>query len=490
MNILVVAAEVAPFAKVGGLADMTGALPRAWQAEGHQVAVMLPLYGSIDREMYGIERTNHVVSVRVGHWTEYAEVWTGLLPGTNVPVYFLRSAEYFDRKGIYGYHEGFGDNDRRYLFFSRAAIEAAKTIGFRPDVIHAHDYHTAPCMPMLATQYRQDPFFAQTAGVFTIHNMAFQGVYDPARAMEFGGFPPSEFYPDSWYEHHEMFNAMKAGIMFADKVTTVSPTYSQEIRWTNEGMGLQGALQKRTADLVGVLNGIDTTVWNPSSDVHTAVPFDIHSLAKKAVNKRALLREAGLPSGADAADLPVIGMVSRLTEQKGIPILMRAVWEMLEQRRARLVVLGSGVRQYEDFFLRCQERFPAFVRFVKGYNEPLSHRIQAGADLYLMPSQFEPCGLTQMYAMAYGTVPIVRSIGGLADTVTHYERSTLQGTGVRFHNYEESAVAFALDHALGLYNDEPHWTQIRTNAMLQDNSIGVAARHYLEVFSWAQERHA
>ena len=490
MNILVVAAEVAPFAKVGGLADMTGALPRAWSEDGHHVAVMLPLYGTIDIEHFGISKTDHVVRVPVGYWSEYAEVWKGFLPDSSVPIYFLRSSEYFDRKGIYGYHEGFEDNDRRYLFFCRAAIETAKAIGFQPDVVHAHDYHTAPCMPMLATLYRDDPFFARTAGVYTIHNMAFQGMYDPVRAMEFGGFPPSEFYPSSWFEHHGSFNAMKAGIMFADKVTTVSPTYSQEIRWTAEGMGLQGALQSRAADLLGVLNGIDTSIWNPTCDTHIAVPFDAHTLHKKSINKRALLLEVGLTADEPAAHLPVIGMVSRLTEQKGIPIMMRGMWDVLERRRARLVVLGSGMREYEDFFHRAEERFPDLVRFVKGYNEPLSHRIQAGSDLYLMPSQFEPCGLTQMYAMAYATVPIVRSIGGLADTVRHYDRASGDGTGVRFHDYDEAAVNYALDYSLGLYEDEPHWTQIRTNAMAQDNSIGVAARQYLEVFSWARERHA
>ena len=489
MNILVVAAEVAPFAKVGGLADMTGALPRAWRSDGHEVAIMLPLYGSIDTAAYGIVRTDHLVTVPVGYWSEYAEIWQGTLPGTDVPVYFLRSAEYFDRQGIYGYHEGFEDNDRRYLFFCRAAFEATKVLGFQPDVIHAHDYHTAPCMPMLAMQYRHDPFFAKTAGVLTIHNMAFQGIFDPLRAMEFGGFPPSEFYPSSWFEHHGSFNAMKSGIMFADKVTTVSPTYAQEIRWTSEGMGLQGALQCRAADLIGVLNGIDASIWNPTTDEHIAVPYASSSLSKKIINKLALLREVELPSDEHAARLPIIGMVTRLTQQKGIPIMMRSVWELLQQRRARLVVLGSGVREYEDYFQRAQHQFPDLVRFVKGYNEPLSHRIQAGADLYLMPSQFEPCGLTQMYAMAYGTVPIVRATGGLADTVTQYDRSTGNGTGVRFFDYNDEALAGALEDALALYHDEHHWQRVQRNAMHEDNSISVAARHYVEVFAWARERH-
>ncbi|MFN5876423.1 MAG: glycogen synthase, partial [Ignavibacteria bacterium] len=281
MNILLVAAEVSPYAKVGGLADMAGALPKAWSEQGHDVRIVLPLYGNIDKELYNISKLDALVAVPFGSWTEYAEVWHGVLPHTNVDVYFIRSSDYFDRPGIYGYHEGFEDNDRRFIFLSRAAFEVARALDFRPDVIHAHDYHTAVCMPLLKVQYVHDEFFSATAGVFTIHNMAFQGHFDPLRAMEFCGLPPSDFYTGCWYEHDGCFNAMKAGIMFADKVTTVSPTYAQEIRWTPEGMGLQGALQQRSADVVGVLNGIDMHQWDPAADKHIAITYTAENLERK-----------------------------------------------------------------------------------------------------------------------------------------------------------------------------------------------------------------
>ncbi len=487
MNILVAAAELAPFAKVGGLADMAGALPKAWSSDGHNVIVVVPLYGTINTEEYGIEKTDLLVEVPFGSWTEFAEVWKGALPDSEVPVYFLRSSDYYDRPGIYGYHEGFEDNDRRFLFLSRAVFEVARALDFRPDVVHAHDYHTAPTMPVLKIHYHADEFFARTVGVFTIHNMAYQGMYDPLRAMEFLGFPQSDFYQGCWFEHDGVFNAMKAGIMFANKITTVSPTYAQEIRWTPEGMGLQGVLQSRGADLIGVLNGIDTDTWNATTDTNIAVPYSQDSLRKKAVNKRALLVEAEIPDKEIRNDLPVIGMVTRLTEQKGISLLTQSIEHFVAGNRIRLVVLGSGEKRFEDFLKDLAYRYPYNVRVRIGYDEALSHRIQAGSDFYLMPSRFEPCGLTQMFALAYGTVPIVRSVGGLADTVEDYDPVLFTGTGIRFHRYTADAMSAAIETALRYYGREPHWTHIRKNAMVKDNSIAAAARRYVEVFGWARE---
>jgi len=488
MNILVAAAEVAPFAKVGGLADMAGALPKAWSEDGHNVVVILPLYATIDKELHGIEKTDMLVPVPFGTWTEYAEVWHTSLPGTNIPVYFLRSSDYYDRPGIYGYHDGFEDNDRRFIFLSRAVFEVARALDFRPDVVHAHDYHTAPCMPMLKVHYRSDPFFVGTAGVFTIHNMAYQGMYDPARAMEFCGFHAADFYEGCWYEHDGIFNAMKAGILFADKITTVSPTYAQEIRWTPEGMGLQGALQSRGSDLIGVVNGIDTSIWSPVHDAHTAVPYSVQSLKKKEINKRALLKEVGFTANEIKQDLPVVGMVTRLTEQKGISLLTSSIEPFIAANAFRLVVLGSGEKKFENFLHDLAYRYPNNVKVGTGYNDPLSHRIQAGSDYYLMPSRFEPCGLTQMFALAYGTVPVVRSVGGLADTVQDYDPIAFTGTGIRFHRYTGEALTDALESALRLYKKEPHWTRIRTNGMERDNTIVTTGRRYVEVFGWAQER--
>lgn len=488
MTILQVSAEMVPFAKVGGLADMTGALPRAWSDAGHTVIPVLPLYGNIDVEKYGITKTDLVLTVPLGHWTEYATVYAGLLPGSNVTVYFLRSAEYYDRPGIYGYHDGFEDNDRRFIFLSRAALELAKALDVYPDVVHAHDYHAAPTMAMLRKHYHSDPHLGKTAGVFTIHNIAYQGMYEPSLAMELCGFDQQEFHHGSWFEHDGIFNAMKVGIMFAHKITTVSPTYAEEIRWTPEGKGLQDALQHRGADLVGILNGIDRHSWNPAVDVNIPVNFTPDTIRGKEASKRGLLMSMGLTLQESSDKLPLFGFVSRLTEQKGISLILDAIVPYLEQNRLRMVVLGSGERKFEDGFRSLAERFPKHVLLEVGYNESLSHRIQAASDFYLMPSKFEPCGLTQMFALSYGTIPIVRAIGGLNDSVVGYDPVTFEGTGIRFNMFTADALARSIDAALHLYQREPHWTNVRRNAMSVDFSIERTAQQYVELFGWAVER--
>lgn len=490
MKILVTAAEVAPYAKVGGLADMTAALPKAWRWAGHEVIVLLPLYGTIDTEAYGLTKTDHVIGVPFGGWTEYAALWEGTLPDSDVAVYFLDSHEYYGRPGIYGYHEGFQDNDRRFMFLCRATFEVARALNFQPDVIHAHDYHTAMTMPMLHVHYKADPLFANTAGVFTIHNMAYQGMFDPQRVLEFGEFGMKEFYTGSWFEHENVVNAMKAGILFADKVTTVSPTYAQEIRWTPEGMGLQGALQMRGADLIGVLNGIDETEWHPSVDKYLTVPYDVNTVDKKEINKQALLTEFGIAVDDPSRDLPLVGMVTRLTEQKGITLLQDCLEQFIAQQRMRFVMLGSGEKRFEDFFRYLAQQYPQLVLLGMGYNNELSHRIQGASDFYLMPSKFEPCGLTQMFALTYGTIPIVRATGGLADTVQHYDPVTFTGNGIRFNRFTSEDCANAIHEALRLYRREPHWTHLRKNAMSADHSATRSAREYIDVFTWAQEVHS
>jgi starch synthase len=490
MKILLSAAEVAPYAKVGGLADVSASLPKAWKAAGHDVMVVLPRYGNISEEAYDLTRLDLLVTVPFGDWVEYCDVWHGKLIGSDVDVYFVDAPEYYDRPGIYGYHEGYDDNDRRFIFLCRATFEVARALNFQPDVVHAHDYHTALTMPMLHILYAHDPFFANTAGVFTIHNMAYQGMFEPVRALEFAGLGQQEFYEGSWFEHHGVLNAMKAGIMFADKVTTVSPTYAQEIRWTPEGMGLQSALQARAGDVIGVLNGIDTTEWHPSVDTHITVQYDRTTIEKKEINKRALLTEFGLTKQQIDHDLPLVGMVSRFTEQKGISLLSEALEGLISSGSMRLVILGSGEASFEEYLQWLQAAYPDRVLVGRGYNNALSHKIQAASDFYLMPSKFEPCGLTQMYALAYGTIPIVRAVGGLSDTVHEYDPITFTGTGVRFHRYTADDLTQAVHRALRLYKKEPHWTHIRTNAMEQNFGSAASAEHYINVFEWAREKHA
>ncbi|MBU3741942.1 MAG: glycogen synthase [Candidatus Kapabacteria bacterium] len=487
MKILLAAAEVSPFAKIGGLADMTAALPKAWKAAGHDVVVFLPLYATIDKERFGLQKLPLLVDVPFGSWTEYATVWKGMLPGTDVPVYFVASSDYYERPGIYGYHEGFQDNDRRFIFLSRAAFEVCRAIDFAPDVIHAHDYHTATMMPMLKVLYRQDPLFCTTAGVYTIHNMAYQGMFDPARAMEFCGFDPAEWYTGSWYEYEGAFNAMKAGIMFADKITTVSPTYAEEIRWTPEGHGMQSALQVRGGDLIGVLNGIDPDEWNPETDEHLPVRYSASQIDRKEANKQALLRMFQLPDDERQRDIPVIGMVTRLTEQKGIMLITQVIESFLQDGECRFVLLGSGESRFENYFKDLAYRYPYHALIKTGYDTALSHMIQAASDYYLMPSKFEPCGLTQMFALTYGAVPIVRATGGLADTVQQYDPITFSGNGFMFQRLMADDLHASMTDALRTYKREPHWTSLRINAMAQDFSIAGTAQRYIDVFGWAQQ---
>lgn len=489
MNILVAAAELAPLVKVGGLADVVAALVRQWSALGHRVLVVLPKYRAIDVNAHGIQPTDLVVGVPIGWWTEYARLWLGTLPQSSARVCLLENAEYYDREGIYGNPEGYADNDRRYLFLSRALFEVAHRLDFSPDVIHSHDYHTALAQPLLKLFYREQPRFYKTAGVLTIHNIAFQGITAPERVLPLLGISWREFYPGSPWEFYGAVNFLKLGILYADKITTVSPTYAWEIRTTSLGEGLQGVLNLRGADLIGVLNGIDYDEWNPERDRAIAVPYSVNFLAGKQLNKRRLLAEwAGLGELELQRDVPLIGMVSRLTEQKGVDLLCHALEGIVARFGVRFALLGSGVNRYEEFFRYLASRYSqqVFVQF--GYNEALAHKIIAAADYLLMPSRYEPCGLTQMYALRYGTIPIVRAVGGLRDTVRPYDPATGQGWGFLFEEYTPEALWGAVEYALSFYAVAPHWEQLRRNAMACDFSVRRCAEQYLQVFEWALER--
>lgn len=485
MNILLLSAEVTPFAKAGGLGDVAASLPKAWEELGHTPIVFVPKYGNIDTHKYGIEPTNIVFSVPISSWVEYGRLWRGTLPDSNVPVYFIQNQDYFDRQGIYGNPDGFTDNDRRFLFFTRAVFEAAKALNFKPDIVHAHDNHTAFAMAFLKAQYRFDPYFAKAAGVFTIHNMAYQGMYDAKRAMEFTGFGMKSFYTGSWFEQYGAVNSMKTGIMFADKITTVSPTYAQEIRWAKNGEGLQQFLNERGGDLVGVLNGVDYTEWDPETDTTIYNTYTKQTLTGKETNKRKFLYESGVPESELAQNIPLVGMVTRLTDQKGIELLEQTLENFLSYGMMRFCIIGSGERKYEDFLRYLARKFPRRALVQIGYNTNQSHRIIAASDFLIVPSRFEPCGLTQMYALKYGTIPIVRATGGLADTVQEFNPTSLQGNGFLFANYQRREFSAALRRALSVYSVKPYWDALRTNAMECDYSAVRSGKEYIEVFRWA-----
>lgn len=487
MNILITAAECAPFAKIGGLADVVSSLAKEWSKLGHAIRIVIPKYSSIDCQRWNIIPTSLVVSVPMGWWHEYARLWRGVLPGSNVPIYFLESRDYFNRPGIYGDPEGYSDNDRRFLFLSRAALEVSSSIDFTPDVLHAHDWHTAMALAFMKFHYRHNPRFARTAGVFTIHNIAFQGQSHLRRIAELAGVPHDSSLA-WWLEHDGAANLMKAGIMLADKITTVSPSYAHEIRWTSAGMGMQPYLTMRGADFLGILNGIDITEWNPETDSHIPVQYSATSLERKVLNKRALI-EQSVPPHDRQLDLPILGTVSRLTEQKGIDLLLGCIEHFVVSDQARFLILGSGQPYYERALHRLGQRYPTRVLIYTGYSTKLSHTVIASADYLLMPSLFEPCGLTQLYALRYGTVPIVRATGGLADTVIDYDPTTGTGTGFTFHDYTTHALARTIEHALGYYQNHPHWDQLRFNGMKQDFSAYKSAQRYLEVFRWALQKY-
>ncbi|MGQ9818749.1 MAG: glycogen synthase [Candidatus Kapaibacteriales bacterium] len=488
MNILVGTAELNPFAKVGGLADITNYLSIEWEKFGQSTIVVLPKYQFINTDKWGFQPTSLILYVPISNWIEFARLWVGKLPESNVPVYLIENQDYFNRPGIYGEVNEYPDNDRRFIFFSRAILETAKVLNFKPDILHCHDYHTSFALAFLKSQYRYDLNFATTAGVFTIHNLAYQGIFDPLRAMEFSTFGIKEFYPGSWFEHNGKVNSMKVGIMFADKITTVSPNYAKEIRYSYFGEGLHDVLNLRGSDLIGILNGVQYTHWDPETDKFIPYRFSINNLDEgKRLNKYHLLKEFNIPSELNW-DLPIICSITRLVEQKGIDLIINKIEYYLSNNHIRLALLGAGEKRYEDFFHYIRWKYPNNSLVYIGYNEELSHKIIAGSDYILLPSRFEPCGLTQMFGLRYGTIPIARLTGGFVDTVEEYNLNTGVGDGFTFYQYNADDMAYAIRRALDIYHIEPHWTIIRKNAMQKDFSSEKTALEYLKVFNWAIEK--
>lgn len=487
MNILTITAELNPFAKAGGLGDMAANLSREWKKLGHNPIIVLPKYGFIDSEKYGFKNTLKTLIVKMGYWNEYALLWEGYLPNSDVKVYLVEHNEYFNRSGIYGAPNEYSDNDRRFIFLNKAAFEVCKAINFSPDIIHTHDFHTAFAMAFLKEFYRIDPLFSKTAGVYTIHNLAYQGKFNPQAALLYAGISWDKFYPFSPYEYYGMVNAMKVGIMFADKITTVSQNYAKEIRWAYYGEGLEGVINQRAADFIGILNGVDYTEWHPEDDREIYQKYSKDSLYLKRANKIGLLKDFGL-NESDDLDMPLISMVTRLTEQKGIDLVAFKMEELLNKHNFRLFILASGEYHYEEYFRWLASRFPNRVLTYFDFNYNLSHKVYAASDYFLMPSRFEPCGLSQMYALKYGTIPIVRETGGLSDTVKEYDPKNSVGCGFTFWQYNADDMAFAINRALELYNKQPHWDNIRKNAMSLNFSAERTAKDYIQVFNWAKEK--
>jgi len=482
LKVLFVSPEVDPFIKVGGLADMVGSLLPALASRGHEVRVIAPAYGGMRRpaDVPWVARAEPL-GVEVGAGTHWARTWESRLPGSEVPAYFLEHDNLFGRPEVYAGPWGdHSDNDLRFIFLCRGALTLCLQLGWIPDVVHCHDWTTGFVPLLLNTTLRDTPL-QRAASVFTIHNLEHQGYCD-RRALDFAHVPVSEFRADST-EVNGAVNMMKAGLYHATKLTTVSPTYAAEIKTPAGGFGLDHVLRFRGADLLGIVNGIDTTSWNPATDRALPATYTAANFEGKSVCKTHLQRELGL---SPEPHMAVFGVVSRLASQKGLDLLAEALPHVLQRMHVQVALLGSGDPGLEHLFRDAARRFPGRVGVRIGFDAKLARLIQAGSDFFVMPSRAEPCGLTQLYAMRYGTPPIVRATGGLVDTVEQFVEGTGRGTGFKFDDATALAVYNTIGWACATYYDRPdEYRQLRLNGMARDFSWDTSAAAYENVYAWA-----
>lgn len=480
LKILFVTPEVEPFVKVGGLADMVGALPKDLSQLGHDVRVVCPAYGSVKRGA-DWRALAEPLGVDVGAAAQWARTWETVLPGSKVPAYFLENHDHFARPEVYtGPWGAHADNDLRFAFLCRAALALCQQLAWIPDVIHCHDWTTGLLPLMLNTSLRDTPL-GTTATVFTIHNLEHQG-WAPARVIDFARLPWDAVIRDH-LEGGGMVNLMRAGLYHATKLTTVSPTYADEIKTAAGGFGLDGVLRFRAADLVGILNGIDDESWDPARDRTLPANYSATNLAGKAACKAKLQSHFGLEV---RPEVPVFGVVSRLASQKGLDLLADALPALMERLDIQLVLLGTGEARLENTFRGAAEAYRGRCGVHLGFDGRLARLIQAGSDFFVMPSRSEPCGLTQMYAMRYGTLPIVRATGGLVDTVKNFVEGQPVGTGFVFHDATVGALADTIGWACATWYDRPkEFAGLQQRAMAQDFSWRASAAKFVELYRWA-----
>jgi len=473
LKILLLSAEVVPFAKIGGLADVAGSLPKAIRALGHDIRVAMPRYGRIDPQRFGLKEVLPAFPVPMDKQMEEAAVLQGSI-APDIPIYMIENAKYYDRDGIYMYP----DDAERFIFFCRTSLEMLKRLGWCPDIIHCHDWHTAIVPNWLKTIYKDDPFFAHTATVYTIHNVAYQGIFG-YRVLEIAGIGEYGFmHHPKMADLTEVVDLMARGIFFADVINTVSETHAQEILTPEFGQKLDPLLRDRRERLFGILNGIDYELMNPATDKYIAQNYDVNSLEKRVHNKLALQREANLKE--DAA-VPLIGIISRLTDQKGVGILGDVIDHVLDLD-LQFVLLGTGEPHYHEMFSRIAQAYPGKAAIFLTFNAELAQKIYAGTDMFLMPSRFEPCGLGQMIAMRYGNVPVVRATGGLADTVKDFDPRTGEGNGFSFVPYDRWALFATIVRALENYKYKDTWRQLQMRGMAADLSWDASARKYVDLY--------
>lgn len=480
LNILIVASEVVPFAKTGGLADVAGALPKELKNMGHDVRVVMPRYYKINKDKYNLQPVGGPLGVPMGI---IGEMWCGILegkmPDTDVPIYFIEHEQYYGREGLYtdANGDGYIDNDNRFVFLSKAALEMCKMLEFKPDVIHVNDWHTAAVPVLLNSQYRSQPFLSEAGTLLTIHNMQHQGNFYEGLIDVLGcGW---DFFNHLNLEMNNQVNLLKGGIYHSTLVNTVSDSYAHEMMTPEFGWGLEGVVQSRQNDLYGIINGIEYDIWNPEVDPYIAKNYSKENMSGKADCKAELQKIFNLPQ---KPDVPIIGLVTRLVEQKGVDILAEAIYGLLEYD-VQIVLLGSGEVWSHFYFGDIAGKVPDKFACYIGYNNTLAHKIEAGSDFFLMPSKFEPCGLNQLYSLSYGTVPIVRATGGLNDTIENFNEQTGEGTGFKFYDLNAHSLYNTVGWAVHTYfNNKEAMQKLIQTGMERRFTWEGSAKKYEELY--------
>ncbi len=479
LSICAIASEVVPFAKSGGLADVASALSRQLTAAGHDVRLFMPFYSQIRRDKIDVARVETLqgLDLVAGRHEYVVDIWRARLPGSATPVYLVESDALYARPTLY---TSDADEHRRFLILTRAALECCRRMNFRPHIVHSHDWHAAFAPLCLRSLYKQDPVFAAAKSVMTIHNIGYQGQFSAADIADL------DLGTDAYLLHQDdlkagQINALKHGILHADAVTTVSPTYAREIATPLYGMGMEQALASRGGAVRGILNGVDYEEWDPRNDKYLPIHFGPGESTLKAELKRNFLLRQGMKP--TRGRVPLFGIVSRLATQKGFDLLTDTLPKLLQTYDMRLAVVGTGEARYEKFFTGLAEKYRGRAWFFGGYDDSLAHWIEGASDVFLMPSQYEPCGLNQMYSLRYGTIPIVRKTGGLADSVAHFDPATGTGTGIVFNDFDATAMAWALDTAMNWYAQPALWERMVHNAMRCDFSWETQSNEYLKLFA-------
>jgi len=476
LKILIAASEIVPFAKTGGLADVAGSLPVALEHLGHEVRLIMPYYQMVKKSKVKVEDTQVTIDIEIADKIIKAKILKSKF-GKNITVYFIANDNYYDRPELYRTPLGdYSDNAERFIFFSKAIIETLKQLKFQPDIIHCNDWQTGLVPVLLKVNEKDNPFFSKTGTVFTIHNLAYQGLFWHLD-MPLTNLPWDVFNPEG-IEFYGKINLMKAGIIYSNVINTVSKQYSKEIQTPEFGCGLEGVLKKRDSDLYGILNGVDYTEWSPDKDKFIKAHFSADNLAGKQVCKDDLIDAYGLKS---QKDWPVISIISRLADQKGFDLIAEQIDAILKMD-VIFILLGTGEEKYHKLFQQIAKKYPQKAGIKIAFDNSLAHKIEAGSDFFLMPSHYEPCGLNQMYSMKYGTIPIVRATGGLDDTIKNYNPKTGKGNGFKFKNYTSAAMLSKIKEALEIYHSKKDWKKLVSNAMSEDFSWDKSAKEYEKLY--------